>query len=197
MRRRFALGLLLIGAVVGLQGWQVDFQSEIATFESRLATYVEMHRRLEGPIPPLAVTSDMDEVRRLMEALRVRIRAERGNQGQGFLLTPAMVSVLRTRISSCLTIEQIEETMADVAEHTPPNMPQPRVNEPLPDDAPFVMVPPEALRTLPPLPPELRYVVLSGALIIWDHHADLIVDIAPGVFDAATYRSTAQPVRAR
>jgi hypothetical protein len=53
-------------------------------------------------------------------------------------------------------------------------------------------LPPLALRALPPLPPELRYVVLSKSLIIWDHHADMVVDVAPGVFDAATYRKRTQ-----
>ena len=36
-------------------------------------------------------------------------------------------------------------------------------------------------------PAELRYMVLSKALLVWDHHADLVVDIAPGLFDASTY----------
>jgi hypothetical protein len=175
--------VLLPGALVA----QRPAPTALATFESRLGGYVEMHRRLEGPIPPLAVTSDMDEVHRLMDALRARIKAERNDQGQGYLFTPAMIQVVRARLAGCLTAQLMAEAMADIDEHTPPDMPPLRVNDALPEDAPFGMVPPEALRALPPLPPELRYMVLSKALVIWDHHADLIVDIAPGVFDATTY----------
>jgi hypothetical protein len=175
-----------------LDAVQIDTRAGLAAFEARLTTYVEMHRRLEGPLPPLLATSDMDEVYRLMAALRLRIRAERKEQGQGYLLTPAMTSLLRARITSCMTADDIAQTMEDIEEHTPPNMPPVRVNEPLPEDAPFGLFPPLALRALPPLPPELRYVVLSKALIIWDHHADMVVDMAPGVFDAATYRKGAQ-----
>ena len=48
---------------------------------------------------------------------------------------------------------------------------------------------PPVLRELPALPGELRYMVLSKALIIWDHQANLVVDIAPGLFDADTYKA--------
>ena len=167
---------------------QTPVVPELATFESRLGQYVDMHRRLEGPLPPLAAAPDMDEVHRLMDALRAGIRAERRDQGQGYLFTPAMIELVRARVAGCLTPEHIWEVMADIEEHTPPDMPPLRVNDALPEDAPFGMIPPAALRMLPRLPPELRYVVLSKSLVIWDHHADLVVDIAPGVFDAATYQ---------
>jgi hypothetical protein len=189
MCRRIVLVSLLIGLSAAAFGAvQVDTRAELSAFEARLATYVETHRRLEGPLPPMLATSDMDEVYRLMTALRARIRAERKDQAQGSLLTPAVSGLLRERISSCMTADEIEQTMEDIEEHTPRDMPPVRVNEPLPEDAPFGWLPPLALRALPPLPPELRYVVLSKSLIIWDHHADMVVDIAPGVFDAATYR---------
>jgi hypothetical protein len=98
------------------------------------------------------------------------------------------VELLRTRVGGCLTIDEIAETMEQIAEHTPANMPRLRVNHALPDDAPFGLVPARVIHALPRLPVELRYVVLSGALVLWDDHADLVVDIAPGVFDAASYR---------
>jgi hypothetical protein len=161
---------------------------ELEAFESRLENYVEMHRRLEGPLPPLKTTTNMDVVHKLMDTLRARIRTERKNQQQGYLLTPGMITVIRARVASRLTTDEIAATMEDIEEHTPPNMPALRVNEALPQDAPFGLLPPLALSALPPLPPELRYVVLAKALIIWDHHADLVVDVAPGVFDASTYR---------
>jgi hypothetical protein len=66
-------------------------------------------------------------------------------------------------------------------------MPAPCANEPLPENAPFVLIAPQLLRALPPLPRELRYMALSKALIIWDHHADLVVEMVPGLFDPLTY----------
>ena len=178
---------------IGVLAWtcaasaQTTSSRSLTTFQARLDEYVKMHRRVEGPLPPMAVTSNMDDVHRLMDALRARIRAERKAQGQGYLLTPAVVTALRERIAGCMTVADIRNAMEDIEEHTPADMPALKTNEPLPEDAPFGMVPPQALRELPPLPDELRYMVLSKALLIWDHHADLVIDVAPGLFDAATY----------
>lgn len=188
LRRTGRLSTLVFALLSVALGAQTIAPAELATFEKRLGQYIEMHRRLEGPLPPLAATRDMDEVDRLMADLRRRITAERRTQGQGYLVPPGMIEVLRARIAGGLSPDAIGEAMIDIDEHTPPDLPPVRVNEPLPENAPFGLVPPDALKALPHLPPELRWVVLSKALLIWDHHADLVVDIAPGVFDASTYR---------
>jgi len=179
--------LLSVCLSIAMNAAQAEDTQKLTAFQARIDRYVEMHRRLEGPLPPLMVTADIDEVHRLMDALRVRIRGERKNQGRGWLFTPDVIAAVRNRVSSSLTIDAIADTMADVEEHTPVNMPAVVVNEALPEDAPFGFVPPQLLRALPPLPPELRYLVLAKALVIWDHHADLVVDLAPGIFDPLTY----------
>lgn len=189
MLRRVGLSLIPFLLLACAVAAQTSTSGELRAFQARLDGYVEMHRRLEGPLPPLASAPDMDEVHRLMDALRTRIRDERKGQAQGYLLTPAMIDVVRARVAGCLTVDEIASTMADIDEHTPPGMPALRVNEALPEDAPFGMVPPQVIRALPRLPPELRWVVLSNSLVIWDHHADLVVDLAPGVFDSTTYRT--------
>jgi hypothetical protein len=190
MARKLAVAPFFIGLVLlapGPSAAQVDAPAEIAAFQTRVDQYVQMHRRLEGPLPPLMVTTDMDEVHRLMADLRRRIRDERGRQPQAPLVTPAMALVLRQVIGATLTVEDIVDLAAEVDEHTPEGMPAPCVNEPLPEDAPFAMIAPQLLRALPSLPHELRYVALSKALIIWDHHADLVVEMVPGLFDPLTY----------
>ncbi len=164
---------------------QVDRKAELAAFQTRIDAYVEMHRRLEGPLPPIQVTKDMDEVHRLMDALRAKIRAARGPAGN--LITPALVTVFKEVIAATLTLADVVNVSEEIEEHTPPRMAKVRANEPLPGNAPFVTIPPPLLRALPELPPELRYIALSGALIIWDQHADLVVDIMPRLFDPLTY----------
>ena len=161
---------------------------ELAVMEQRIADYIRLHRKAEGPLPPLMVTNDMGTVRRIMGALRGRIRDARGPQPQGAVFTPEVVKALRSHIASCLTPDEIAETMEAIAEHTPAGMRPIRVNEPMPEDAPFGFIPPRLLHELPALPPELRYVLLSNALLLWDHHADLVVDFAPGLMDATTYK---------
>ena len=164
---------------------QTDAKAEVVAFQTRLNAYVEMHRKLEGPLPPIQVTKDMNEVHRLMEQLRRRILAERGPRGT--LLTPALIETFRQIIASTLTLADIVNVSEELEEHTPPRMGRVRINQPLPANAPFVTIPPPLLRALPELPPELRYVALSGALLIWDHHADLVIDIMPRLFDPLNY----------
>jgi hypothetical protein len=195
MRNKTTLGTILGGSLAAFAGLtllvsepvkaQPDAKAEVAAFHTRLNTYVEMHRRLEGPLPPIQVTKDMDEVHRLMDQLRGRILAERGPRGT--LLTPALVDTFKQIIGSTLTLADIVNVSEELEEHTPPRMDKVRVNRPLPGNAPFVTIPPPLLRALPELPPELRYVALSGALIIWDHHADLVLDIMPRLFDPLNY----------
>lgn len=190
MFRRVGLSLMPFLLLPWVVAAQTSAPGELTAFQTRLDRYVEMHRRLEGPLPPLAAAPDMDDVYRLMDGLRTRIRSERKREAQGYLLTPAMIEVVRARVAGCLTVDEIASAMADIDEHTPPGMPALRVNEALPEDAPFGMVPPQVIGALPRLPAELRWVVLSNSLVIWDHHADLVVDLAPGVFDSTTYQKS-------
>jgi hypothetical protein len=193
--RGIAVLALLIGVVPVTPGAQPD-SADLAAFQRRLDQYVELHRRLEGPLPPLQAASDFGDVQRLMAALRAKIQRSRQGREQPALFTPGLVAVLRANISAVLTVDDIAYIAADVEEHSPPNMPPVSVNAALPQDAPLGFIPPELLRALPPLPPELRYVVLSGSLIVWDHHADLVVDIAPRLFDPLTY-SKKRPATAK
>jgi hypothetical protein len=195
MRNQSILGKVLGGSLAAFAGLtlllsepvkaQPDAKAEVAAFHTRLNAYAEMHRKLEGPLPPIQVTKDMDEVHRLMDQLRSRILAERGPRGT--LLTPALVDTFKQMIASTLTLADIVNVSEEIEEHTPPRMAKVRVNQPLPGNAPFVTIPPPLLKALPELPPELRYVALSGALIIWDHHADLVLDIMPRLFDPLNY----------
>jgi len=55
-----------------------------------------------------------------------------------------------------------------------------------PEGVPFDFVPPQLLRSLPALPPELQYRIIGRSLVLWDHHANLIVDFLPGAFASTT-----------
>ena len=56
------------------------------------------------------------------------------------------------------------------------------VNMEWPEQVLFGFVPPQLLATLPLLPPELQYRIIGNTLVLWDHHANLIVDFLPGAF---------------
>lgn len=180
--------LTAAGAIAGAAPGAPVQDEAIARFKQRVDAYVELHRLVEGPIPPLAASDDIEEVRRLMSQVRQGIVAARRQAGHEPLFDRNTIEALRSRIASCLSAADILELDLDVRDHAPADLKRPVALAPLPEEAPFVPLPPELLQRLPRLPPELRYVVLDRSLLVWDHHADLVVDVARGLLDPGAYR---------
>jgi hypothetical protein len=187
---RMSIAAAVLFCASGTLSAQPDVDRAFAAFSERIDAYVQMHRRIEGPVPPLTASQDLTEVRRLMSDVRRRIKHE-GASEQGRYFTREVTLALRKRIASVMTRADVKDLVDDVVEHTPPGLPPVRVYEPLPADAPFVPIPPRLFKVLPVLPPELRYVVLGKGLVLWDHHADLVIDMAPGIFDPKAFWTTA------
>jgi hypothetical protein len=144
-------------------------------FQQRVSDYVALHRLLEGPVPAPQVSTDMRTVRAAMHALAVRIQAARKDARQGDIFTVEVARMFHRRIATCLAQEEIEAILADQRYQATP-----QVNAVWPVTVPFDFVPPQLLATLPHLPPELQYRIIGRSLVLWDHHANLIVDILPG-----------------
>ena len=188
---------LLVAPTLRAQSMDTIRQGELRSLEARIEAYVQVHRRVEGPIPPLQASNDMGEVRRLMTRLRDGIRRELNTRPQGTIFTPEAVALIRSVIGRSLSADDLEALQADFVEHSPVPLGTLRMHQPLPPDTPFMPVPARVLATLPPLPYELRYVIFGKALVLWDHHADMVVDVAAGVLDPASYRTTRVPVSPR
>ena len=188
---RILIATALLIAGTGATAAQTEVERAYSAFSARIDTYIQMHRRIEGPVPPLAASQDIAEVRKLMADVRRRIKHE-GAGDQGRFFTRDLTLVLRKQIATVMTRQDVKYLVDDVVEHTPPGLPPIRVYEPLPADAPFVQISPRLFKVMPPLPPELRYVVLGKGLVLWDHHADLVIDIAPGLFDPKAFWSQSE-----
>ena len=156
-----------------------------AVFQKRVHDYVTMHRVLEGPLPTLEVSTDMRKVQAAMDALAVRIQAARKDARQGDIFTEAAARMFHRRIASCLVRTDLEAILAD-QRYGAEGQPAPRVNAVWPVRVPFDIVPPQLLATLPRLPTELQYRIIGSSLVLWDHHANLIVDILPGALTPDT-----------
>jgi hypothetical protein len=156
-----------------------DDQRALADFNRHVSEYVELHRRLEGPEPTIQVSSDPGEIRRAMAALARKIRAERNRAREADFFTSAAGPVLR-RLIAVGCGGDLEGLHALATEESPYLKTwRPRVNEPYPDKLPFSMVPWSVLCSLPELPEELQFRFWDRALILWDYHANLIVDVLP------------------
>jgi hypothetical protein len=154
-------------------------------FEERVTGYVTLHRLLEGPLPPLRPTNDIGAVRANMRLLASRIQVVRQNARQGDIITPVVGRLFTHRIATCLSPEDWAAVFADIdADREGRPMPPVdlRVNMDWPLGVPIDFVPPQLLKALPRLPPELHYRIIGRTLVLWDHHADLIVDFLPRAF---------------
>ena len=158
-------------------------------FDRRVAEYVILHRQLETGVPPLRVTTDVGEIQRAVRALAMRIHEARVTARQGDLITPDVARMFRRRIANCLTPAEWRAIFDDRfrdEEGEPVEPPPLSVNMEWPERVPFEFVPPELIKSLPALPKELQYRIIGRSLVLWDHHANLIVDFLPGAFVMTT-----------
>jgi hypothetical protein len=159
-------------------------------FQERVNQYVTLHRLLEGPLPPLRPTLDMTVIRTSMRDLALRIQVVRATARQGDVITPDVARMFRRTIATSLPLEQWAAIFAENAEAEederigPP--PALCVNMEWPENVSFGFVPPQLLAALPRLPAELQYRIIGNALVLWDHHANLIVDFLPDAFPVTT-----------
>jgi hypothetical protein len=154
-------------------------------FQRSIADYVTLHRFLETMVPPLRVTTDVGEIEGAVRALRVRIQSARVTARQGEMITPEVARMFRRRIATCLTPGEWMAVFVDRArdeEGEPVEPPPLQVNMAWPAGVPVDYVPPQLLQSLPTLPKELQYRIIGRSLVLWDHHANLIVDFLPGAF---------------
>ena len=150
-------------------------------FDARVSDYVRLHRMLEGP--PQGQTLDMERVRRNARGLAARLQRARPDARQGDIITPDVARMFRRRIVSCLSPEAWAAIFAEMVEDERGRpVPPLHVNAEWPADVLFNFVPPQLLMALPPLPSELQYRIVGRSLVLWDHHANLVVDFLPGAF---------------
>jgi hypothetical protein len=152
-------------------------------FEQSVTDYAKMHRLLEGPLPLPPMSTDMRIVQAVMDELAAQIQAARQDARQGDIFTDGVARMFRKRIATCLSPEEVDAILAEnqpvYEQPEAPAVPPLRVNSVWPPQIPFAFVPPQLLAALPPLPPELQYRIVGRSLVLWDHHANLIVDFLP------------------
>ena len=138
--------------------------------------YVELHRRLEGRLPPLRETQSAEEIKARQHALAESIRQARPNAAQGDIFTPPVAAYFRRIIHA--DVKQTGTTIVGEAAPEKPDV-HPRANVEYPGDQPLSSVPPILLSQLPALPEELEYRFVGKHLLLLDRKALLIVDYLP------------------
>lgn len=166
----------------------------VAAFSQRVQDYALMHRRLEGPVPTPKVSEHMEEVKAAMDALAAKIKQEPGWVKQGRYFTPEIVPIMRRLIREGCGGD-FASLLAIIKEENPVDVPLPPVGARWPREAAHSMIPPAVLCRLPVLPEELQYRFIGPHLLLWDIHADLIVDVLPDAIPTAQAVAAAGAVR--
>ena len=155
------------------------------TFLQRVDSYVALHRRLEGPLPPEAVTPDPNELFAPRKALAAAMRKARAGARQGEIFSPAVARYFRMLVANTVQKNGIDDLLSIVEDEDSMRIPA-RVNGDYPAGGSISPMPPCLLIELPPLPSELQYRFVGRDLILWDVHAGLIVDFVPYAIPAIT-----------
>jgi hypothetical protein len=147
-------------------------------FTHRVAHYVRLHRRLERELPPEHLFVESDDMPLAVDALHAAMVAARPNARAGTYFTAPVAYLLTHRLHRAITANGYTpaEVLAAINANRVPGMRRPAVNDRLPGVSNIEVWP--ALRAvLPPLPKELTFRFVDRDLVLWDIHADLIVDV--------------------
>jgi hypothetical protein len=149
-------------------------------FTQGISRYVALRARFEEPLPSFDARRSPWSLMLTRRYLASAIRTARAHAHIGDILTPSVAAMFRTLITD--TIYEIDiEGLGDGDLEAEDELVDLAVNEPLP--AWSMAAVPEALLTrLPNLPDAIEYRVVGGSLVLWDSHAEILIDALPGAF---------------
>jgi hypothetical protein len=168
---------------------KADPDAELVTeFGRRLSDYDGLRHRLDASLPPLAVDDNPAIVHRLTVAHHAALRSARYRARQGDIFFESIADRFRSWIRDWLHGMPPSLFVAMITESDAMPVPPPAINGSYPDGAALTTMPPGLLQVLPTLPAGLEYRFIDRDLILWDPHANLIVDYIPNVLAPADAR---------
>ena len=187
MRRHSTVGIVLALGCAWLLGTAVtaaaappqkptDRAAVLQTFNGAVQRYATLRARLEEPLPPFDPRRGEWSLRVQRYYLASAIRNARRGAVQGDIFSPAVATMLRHDIANAVSTNDIEGL---VDENMDAHLVDLAMNEPVPVWA-MQPVPNELIRFLPLLVPEgIEYRLVGGSLILWDTHAEILIDALP------------------
>ena len=150
--------------------------SAMAQFSDRLAGYVGLRSRLEEPLPPLRGSRTEWSSLIARRYLASAIRAARHNAPRGEIFTPAVEEMFRTRLANGLS--RSEWLLLVPPGDDEGSNPIVLVNEPVGEEW-LAALPPALVQHLPAVAEGIEYRFVGAALVLWDTHAQIVIDVMP------------------
>ena len=159
-----------------------DRDAALRLFHERIVIYAELQRRLERPPPQLKTTRNVSEIFVARQLLADAIRQARPGAQQGNIFSPEVSFEFKSLIAEALKGRDVEALLWELQSEYPEVYGvRSVVNEPLPQGATHEM-PIVLLWALPALVEDLEYRIVNHDLVLWDIHANLVVDYIPNAF---------------
>jgi len=157
-------------------------------FHRRLTEFDAVRRRLDSGLPRPVVSSDRAAIIRVIEAHHGALLSARHSARQGDIFFDRVADRFRDWIRASLHGTPPSVFLATITEPDGPRIPRLRVNGSYPAGAALATMPPRLLQLFPSLPAQLEYRFVNRDLILWDSHADLIIDVIPNVLEPSGQR---------
>jgi hypothetical protein len=170
----------------GVQTPKAPVQTSSATaatvqaFQARLKEWVAFHNKVEATVPQLTETSDPAKISARERALGEAVIKARGNPRPGEYFIKEIEPVVRQIVKADFVKRTPAERKALIVEL--PKGAKVTINSIYPTTLPLATFPPNLLKALPELPPELEYRIVARDLILRDVEGNYVVDIMPEVF---------------
>lgn len=164
-------------AAAPLQRDSTDRAAVLQTFTAAVERYAALRARFEEPLPPFDPRRGEWALRVQRHYLASAVRRARPRAALGDIFSPMVAALFEQDIASAIATHGIGDWLE---QRLGPQLVDLTVNEPIPEWA-LRPVPIELLRILPPLTPAgIEYRFVANALILWDTHADILIDALPG-----------------
>ena len=166
--------VIALRAAVTVQSAEVS-APEVAEFQKRAQAYVAIHKKVEAGIAPLPNDATPAQIESALVQLSQGIVKARAAAKAGDIFQPAMQAWVRKTLERAFSGPDGKDLRASILDENPIGAAV-RVNGPYPDSIPLSTMPPKVIAALPRLPEELEFRFVGDRLILFDHHAHLIVD---------------------
>ena len=151
---------------------------QMADFRAKVDAYEKLRTDLAADSPKLKETIDPGAIAEAEKVLAAKIRAARSSAKRGDIFTPATEAMFRRLLRPQVTgTRDAADNKAIIKDDAPKPQEVPfRINGEYPKDAPLSTVPPDVLKSLPPLPEHVQYRFVGRHLILYCTRGNLIVD---------------------
>lgn len=165
-------------AAAGFQEPAGGAEEALRAFHNGVNLYAALHHKFEGPLPPRVPARDTFSALVARRYLASAIRTARMSARPGDIFDPAAARVFRAMIAEVFSAPGGAALADEFRRRAAHPVADPVVNEPYPMEAAAV-VPDPILQRLPTLAGDVEYRAVNADLILWDVHAEIVVDVLP------------------